>query len=107
MTRHARLDRRCRCSILPTAGIGASMAMEFAAARADELSHADADSLDLALRRFASWRKRVDTVQTASLGAVVAAAVADRDAPGVNQAFRFVDEDRLLGNLRRVLEDHF
>jgi 2-polyprenyl-6-methoxyphenol hydroxylase-like FAD-dependent oxidoreductase len=96
-------------AILPTAGIGASMAMESAAALADELSRADADSLDLALRLFVKRRrKRVGAVQTASRRLARLSFLRSRFLTFVrNQALRFVDEGRLLGKLRQVLEDPF
>lgn len=49
---------------LPTAGIGASMAMESAAVLADELSRVNADSLELALHAYEKRRRhRVERVQ--------------------------------------------
>ncbi|HEX6536490.1 MAG TPA: FAD-dependent monooxygenase [Gemmatimonadaceae bacterium] len=62
-------------AILPTAGIGASMAMESAAVLADELSRTDAGYVERALERYAARRKpRVDRVQRESrlLGKLVA-----------------------------------
>lgn len=54
-------------AILPTAGIGASMAMESAAALADELSRADSLFLEHSLERFIARRRaRVDRVQKES-----------------------------------------
>src|SRR5262245_46054430 len=50
-------------AILPTAGIGASMAMESAAVLADKLGRVDARSVDRALRLFVRRRRRrVDRV---------------------------------------------
>lgn len=54
-------------AFLPTAGIGASMAMESAAVLADELSRADAKSVPLALRFYERRRRiRVEAAQTDS-----------------------------------------
>jgi 2-polyprenyl-6-methoxyphenol hydroxylase-like FAD-dependent oxidoreductase len=51
-------------AILPTAGVGASMAMESAAVLADELSRADSRFLEYSLERFiARCRARADRVQ--------------------------------------------
>lgn len=52
---------------LPTAGVGASMAMDSAAALADELSRADADHLSYALKLYANRQKsRVEKAQSDS-----------------------------------------
>ena len=75
-------------AFLPTAGVGASMAMESAAVLADELSRADAAHVPEALRLFVKRRRRrVDTIQAASrhlltlaAGIEAPAAVAARDA---------------------------
>lgn len=74
-------------AMLPTAGIGASMAMESAAVLADELTRTDSRYVGRALERFHARRKpRVDKVQRESrlLGKTIEitspAAVAIRDA---------------------------
>ncbi|HYF63755.1 MAG TPA: FAD-dependent monooxygenase [Herpetosiphonaceae bacterium] len=74
-------------AMLPTAGIGASMAMESAAVLADELARTDSRYVGRALERFHARRKpRVDKVQRESrlLGKTIEmtspAAVAIRDA---------------------------
>jgi FAD-dependent urate hydroxylase len=55
------------CAFLPTAGMGASMAMESAAVLADELGRTDARGLPLALQHFETRRrKRAEGAQTAS-----------------------------------------
>ena len=55
------------CAFLPTAGVGASMAMESAAVLADELSRTDAKGLSLALQHYETRRrKRAEGAQTAS-----------------------------------------
>lgn len=55
------------CAFLPTAGVGASMAMESAAVLADELSRTDAKGMPLALQHYETRRrKRAEGAQTAS-----------------------------------------
>jgi 2-polyprenyl-6-methoxyphenol hydroxylase-like FAD-dependent oxidoreductase len=55
------------CAFLPTAGVGASMAMESAAVLADELGRTDAKGLPLALQHYETRRrKRAEGAQTAS-----------------------------------------
>lgn len=44
--------------ILPTAGVGASVAMESAAALSDEISRADSQHIEYALRLFQKRQKR-------------------------------------------------
>jgi 2-polyprenyl-6-methoxyphenol hydroxylase-like FAD-dependent oxidoreductase len=55
------------CAFLPTAGVGASMAMESAAVLADELGRTDAAGIELALGHYETRRrKRAEAAQTAS-----------------------------------------
>lgn len=55
------------CAFLPTAGVGASMALESAAVLADELGRTDARGLPLALAHYETRRrKRAEGAQTAS-----------------------------------------
>jgi len=55
------------CAFLPTAGIGASMAMESASVLADELSRAGARDIPTALARYEKRRRaRVEAAQTDS-----------------------------------------
>ena len=93
-------------AILPTAGIGASMAMESAAVLAEELSRTDAVYVERALERYFARRKpRVDRVQRDSrfLGKAVELSrsplVALRDA-----AVRRMSEATLARAFARVLE---
>lgn len=93
-------------AILPTAGIGASMAMESAAVLAEELSRTDAVYVERALERYFARRKpRVDRVQRDSrlLGKAVELSrsplVALRDA-----AVRHMSEATLSKAFTRVLE---
>jgi 2-polyprenyl-6-methoxyphenol hydroxylase-like FAD-dependent oxidoreductase len=96
-------------AILPTAGIGASMAMESAAALADELSRADSGSLDLAIRLFVRRRrKRVDAVQAASRRLARLSLVRWRWLARLrNAVMPWFDEKRLLGGIGRILEQPF
>ncbi|MGD9879776.1 MAG: FAD-dependent oxidoreductase [Reyranella sp.] len=55
------------CAFLPTAGVGASMAMESAAVLADELGRSDARGVALALQHYETRRRRrAEGAQTAS-----------------------------------------
>ena len=55
------------CAFLPTAGVGASTAMEAAAVLGDELGRTDAMGVELALRHYETRRrKRAEGAQTAS-----------------------------------------
>lgn len=55
------------CAFLPTAGVGASMAMESAAVLADELGRTDAKGISLSLQHYETRRrKRAEGAQTAS-----------------------------------------
>jgi 2-polyprenyl-6-methoxyphenol hydroxylase-like FAD-dependent oxidoreductase len=55
------------CAFLPTAGVGASMAMESAAVLGDELGRTDAKGVALALQHYETRRrKRAEGAQTAS-----------------------------------------
>jgi 2-polyprenyl-6-methoxyphenol hydroxylase-like FAD-dependent oxidoreductase len=94
-------------AILPTAGLGASMAMESAAVLADELSRADAGSVPLALRLFERRRRsRVARVQAESRRLGLALTRSRAAAWVRNRLVRwFVDEGRFLGGLGRLLEE--
>ncbi len=96
-------------AILPTAGIGASMAMESAAALADELSRADAASIDLAVRLFVKRRRRrVDSVQTASRRLLRMSLLKSRALTKLrNHTVALLSGKQLMGSLVRVLETPF
>jgi len=96
-------------AILPTAGIGASMAMESAAALADELSRADAESMDLTIRLFVRRRRlRVDSVQSASRRLLRMSLLKTRLMTYLrNRMMGLMSEKQLLGSLVRVLETPF
>lgn len=93
-------------AILPTAGIGASMAMESAAVLAEELSRTDAVYVERALERYFARRKpRIDRVQRDSrflgkaVGLSISPLVALRDA-----AVRRMSEATLARAFTSVLE---
>lgn len=92
-------------AFLPTAGVGASMAMESAAVLADELSRATPSYVPEAIRLFVERRRRrVDAIQAESrrllkLMVVESPALASaRDA-----AMRVMSEDLLLRNISRSM----
>lgn len=93
-------------AFLPTAGVGASMAMDSAAALADELSRADNDHITYALSLYEKrQRKRVEIAQKNSrtlakymfINSPVTAALRD-------QAMRFYSMDRMITDISRVME---
>lgn len=68
-TRRVALLGDAACAFLPTAGVGASMAMESAAVLADELSRTDATHLPLALELYEKRRRRrAEAIQNDSRG---------------------------------------
>jgi 2-polyprenyl-6-methoxyphenol hydroxylase-like FAD-dependent oxidoreductase len=95
-------------AILPTAGIGASMAMESAAVLADELGRVDAHTVPLALRLFERRRRRrVDRVQNESRRLGRLALTRSRMIAWIRDRYVhwFVDERGLLGSLGRLMEE--
>jgi len=94
-------------AFLPTAGIGASMAMESAAVLADELSRCDARSIPDALSLYvARRRRRVERIQDESRRLarfmfVKSAAVARaRDL-----VLRLYSLDRLAGSIAKAFDE--
>lgn len=90
-------------AFLPTAGIGASMAMESAAVLNDELSRVGPAQIPRAIDLFLQRRRpRVDALQQASRRlARVMFARSSLVAWGRNQAVRRLPERQLLGDLAR------
>ena len=92
---------------LPTAGIGASMAMESAAVLADELSRTDARFLDQALALYVSRRrKRVERIQDdsrrlAQMMFVKSATVAHMR----NLATKLYSLEQLAGSIAKALNE--
>lgn len=107
------IDRRvvllgdAAAGFLPTAGVGASMAMLGAAVLADQLARADADHLDCALRLFYSrMRLKTDAAQDTSRRLARSMAVESAAlAWGREQLVRFYTLDRALRDIAKVMED--
>jgi 2-polyprenyl-6-methoxyphenol hydroxylase-like FAD-dependent oxidoreductase len=93
-------------AFLPTAGIGASMAMESAAVLADELSRADPAHLDLSLGFYdRRRRKRVEAAQDDSRH--MARMMFIDTVPlawGRDQALRFYSLEQLVKQIARIFE---
>lgn len=95
------------CAFLPTAGVGASMALESAAVLDDELGRTDARFLPGALARYEKRRKhRAETFQQDSrkLGSMMAIESAPL-AWGRDQLMKFYTLDMLAKNIMRSLAD--
>lgn len=92
-------------AFLPTAGIGASAAMDSAAALADELSRADADHIDYALDIYEMrQRHRVEAVQKNSRDLAGYMFVNSRFAVWMrDQLMRFYTLKRLIADISRVM----
>lgn len=97
----------CACSFLPTAGVGASMALESAAVLADELSRTDARFLPEAFALYEKRRKeRSEAAQDEShklaawLSTTSAALAWTRD-----QFLRLASEHSLADTVAKSLED--
>ena len=93
------------CAFLPTAGIGASMAMESASVLADELSRAGARDVPLALSFFERRRRtRVEAAQEDSRK--LSKLMFKKSAPlawARNQAIRFMKLDSLTKDIVKML----
>ncbi len=91
---------------LPTAGIGASMAMESAAVLADELSRADNDHIDVSLGFYEHRRrKRVEAAQDDSRR--LARMTFIENAPlawGRDQVLKFYSVNQLVKQIARMFE---
>ncbi len=92
-------------AILPTAGVGASMAMESAAVLADELTRTDSKYIEQGLSHYVSRRRdRVDTVQKKSrrLGSFVM--VENHFLAGIrDQGVKFYSQERMEGYFQEFL----
>ncbi len=95
------------CAFLPTAGVGASMAMESAAVLADELGRTDAKGLDLALHLYEMRRrKRAEAAQTASRR--IAGLMFVKSLPvawGRDQLLRFYSIEAFAGEIEKSLRE--
>ncbi len=95
------------CGFLPTAGVGASMAMESAAVLADELSRTDARYLDHALALYVKRRKRrVEAIQDDSRK--LARLMFVKSAPIAamrNYASRFMSLEMAMGAITKAFDE--
>lgn len=95
------------CAFLPTAGVGASMAMESAAVLADELSRAGTRDVPLALASYVRRRrKRVELAQDDSrkLARWMFASRGPRSWLR-NRALRFMSLESLAGNIVKMHDE--
>lgn len=92
--------------ILPTAGVGASVAMDSAAALDDEISRTDAAHVDYALRLYQKRQKhRVEAAQTNSRRLARLMLVNSRFANGLRDALiPFYSLSRALKNIAALME---
>ena len=91
---------------LPTAGIGASMAMESAAVLADELSRTNATYLDQALSLYVKRRKhRVESIQEDSRKLARLMFVKSAPVASIrNYASRFMSLEMVMGSIIKAFE---
>lgn len=92
---------------LPTAGIGASMAMESAAVLADELMRTDATFLDQALALYVKRRKRrVESIQDDSRKLARLMFVESAPVAAVrNFASRFMTLEMVMGSITKAFDE--
>lgn len=95
------------CAFLPTAGIGASMAMESAAVLAGELSRTDAAHIPQALRFYeARRRKRVEAAQSDSRKLAKMMFLRNPFAAWArNQAVRFMSLKSLASQIMTMMDE--
>jgi 2-polyprenyl-6-methoxyphenol hydroxylase-like FAD-dependent oxidoreductase len=95
------------CAFLPTAGVGASMAMESAAVLADELGRTDARGMALALKHYETRRrKRAEGAQTASRR--IAALMFVKSTPvawGRDQLMKFYSIEEFAKEIEKSLDE--
>lgn len=92
---------------LPTAGIGASMALESAAVLADELSRTDVQFLDHALSLYVKRRKRrVESIQDDSRKLARLMFVSSAPVSAIrNFASRFMTLEMAMGSITRAFDE--
>jgi len=92
---------------IPTAGVGASMAMESAAALNDELSRTDAQHVELALDLYEKrHRQRVEAAQASSRGLGRMMFLDSRPLSwGRNQLLRFYSVEQLVSSIAKLADD--
>ncbi|GHE05454.1 hypothetical protein U879_03865 [Defluviimonas sp. 20V17] len=93
-------------AFLPTAGVGASMAMDSAAALADELARADTDHLNFALSLYEKrQRHRVEIAQRNSRTLAKYMFVNNPATAALRDQFmRFYSLDRMIADISKVME---
>jgi 2-polyprenyl-6-methoxyphenol hydroxylase-like FAD-dependent oxidoreductase len=95
------------CAFLPTAGVGASMAMESAAVLGDELGRTDARGVALALQHYETRRrKRAEGAQTASRR--IAALMFVKSTPvawGRDQLMKFYSIEEFAKEIEKSLSE--
>lgn len=93
------------CAFLPTAGVGASMALESAAVLADELSRAELKFLERSLHSYAQRRqKRAEAAQDDSRTLAKYMLVDSRPLAWVrDRAMHFYSLDRMLASIQKSL----
>lgn len=94
------------CGFLPTAGVGASMAMDAAAALADELSRTDKKHLEYGLQLYIKRQKdRVEKAQKDSRKLAKLMFVKSNLIAGIRDyAIRFYSIQQLVKNISKTLE---
>lgn len=104
---HVALMGDSAAGFLPTAGVGASMALESAAVLADELTRTDVDGLPHALALFAKRRrKRAETIQTDSRKLARMMFVKSATMAAIRDyATRFYSIESLARELARALDE--
>ncbi|MBI1184474.1 NAD(P)-binding protein [bacterium] len=94
------------CGFLPTAGVGASMAMDSAAALVDELSRTDKGHIDYGLDLYIKrQKKRVETAQKDSRNLGKMMFVKSRFVAGIRDyAVRFYSIEQLAKGISKIIE---
>ncbi len=94
------------CGFLPTAGVGASMAMDSAAALVDELSRTDRDHIEYGLSLYIHRQKeRVEKAQKDSRDLAKIMFVKSKIVAGIRDyAIRFYSLKQLAANISKTME---
>ncbi|MBN2745361.1 MAG: FAD-dependent monooxygenase [Bacteroidales bacterium] len=94
------------CGFLPTAGVGASMAMDSASAFVDELSRTDKEHIEYGIKLYIKrQKKRVETAQEDSRKLAKLMFVKSGLIAGVRDyAFRFYSIKQLAKNISKTIE---
>lgn len=94
------------CGFLPTAGVGASMAMDSASALIDELSRSDSEHLEYSLKLFETrQKKRVESAQTDSRTLAKIMFVKSKLVSSIRDySIRFYTLKQLVKNISKTIE---